>query len=113
MEKKEISVIIPVYNSSLSLKSLIDELFIELKNNFKSYELILIDDKSLDDSWKIITKLCETHTWIKGIALRKNVGQHNAILAGLRYASGQIIITMDDDGQNDPKYVKDLYFDIK
>ena len=77
MKKVEISVVIPVYNSSLNLKNLVEDLFIVLKTNFNSYELILVNDKSLDNSWEIITKLCKSYSWIKGIELRKNIGQHN------------------------------------
>ena len=108
MKKIEISVVIPVYNASLSLKNLVEDLFIVLKNNFNSYELILVNDKSLDDSWNIITNLCKSYSWIKGIELRKNIGQHNSILAGLKYAEGDRIITMDDDCQHSPKYIVDL-----
>lgn len=108
MKKIEISVVIPVYNASLNLKNLVQDLFVLLKNNFNSYELILVNDKSLDDSWNIITNLCKSYSWIKGIELRKNIGQHNAILAGLKYAEGNRIITMDDDCQHSPKYIVDL-----
>ena len=112
MRKIEISVVVPVYNASLNLKKLVEDLFDVLKNNYDSYELILVNDKSLDDSWNIITNLCKSYSWIKGIGLRKNVGQHNAILAGLKYAEGKVIVTMDDDGQNSPKYIVDLYAEI-
>ena len=113
MKKIEISVVVPVYNASLNLKKLVEDLFNVLKTNYNSYELILVNDKSLDDSWNIIVDLCKSYTWIKGIELRKNVGQHNAILAGLKYAEGEAIITMDDDGQNSPKYIVDLCGEIK
>ena len=79
-----------------------------LKSNFDNYELILVNDKSLDDSWEKILKLCKSNAWVKGVDLRKNVGQHNAILAGLKFADGKTIITMDDDCQNSPKYIVDL-----
>ena len=112
MKKIEISVVVPVYNASLNLKKLVEDLFDVLKTNYDSYELILVNDKSLDDSWSIIANLCKSYSWIKGIGLRKNVGQHNAILAGLKFAEGKVIITMDDDGQNSPKYIVDLYAEI-
>ena len=113
MEKHEISVVIPVYNGAETLKSLIAEINKTFKNNFKSYELILVDDKSIDNSWEIITSLCKENNWIKGVSLRKNVGQHNAIFAGLKFTSGNFIVTMDDDGQNSPNYIVDLYQEIK
>ena len=108
MEKNEISIVIPVYNSSQNLENLVNEIYNIFKNNFKSYELILVDDKSLDNSWEIIKNLCKKYKFIKGVELRKNVGQHNAILAGLKFSTGKFIITMDDDGQNSPKNISIL-----
>ena len=112
MKKVEISIVVPVYNASLNLKNLVEDLLLALKNNFTTYELILVNDKSLDDSWNIITDLCKSYSWIKAIELRKNVGQHNSILAGLKYADGNYIITMDDDCQHPSKYIVDLYAEI-
>ena len=113
MDKIEISVVVPVYNASETLKSLTSEISDTLKNNFKSYELILVDDKSVDTSWNVISSLCQEYDWIKGVNLRKNVGQHNCILAGLSFAKGDVIVTLDDDGQNSPKYINELYNEIK
>ncbi len=112
MGKNEISIVIPVYNSSHNLENLVSEIYNIFKNNFKSYELILVDDKSLDNSWEIIKNLCKKYKFIKGVELRKNVGQHNAILAGLKFSTGKFIITMDDDGQNSPENIVDLYKEI-
>ena len=112
MSKTEISIVIPVYNASINLKKLVEDLFDVLKNNFSTYELILVNDKSLDDSWEIITNLCKKYSWIKGIELRKNIGQHNAILAGLKYTEGRRIITMDDDYQHSPKDIVKLFSEL-
>ena len=113
MKDIKVSVIIPVFNSSKSLENLINELSIQLKDNYSSYEVILIDDKSVDSTWEVVTKLCKVHNWIKAIKLRKNVGQDNATLAGLRFADGQYIITMDDDGQNSPNDIVNLISEIE
>ena len=113
MEKVDISVVIPVFNASLNLKSLVGEIIETFKKNFKTYELILVDDKSQDNSWDLITILCKEHNFIKGISLRKNVGQHNSLLAGLKYTSGKYIVTMDDDGQNSPECITVLVEEIK
>ena len=113
MKDIKVSVIIPVFNSSKSLENLINELSIQLKDNYSSYEVILIDDKSNDNSWEIVANLCKNHNWVKAIKLRKNVGQHNAILAGLRFADGQYIVTMDDDGQNSPNDIVNLISEIE
>jgi len=103
MKKTKISIVIPVYNSSLNLKNLIDSLHLVLKDNFAAYEVVLVDDMSTDDSWNVISELCMTYSWIKAIRLRLNIGQHNAIQTGLYYTTGDLIVTMDDDGQNSPK----------
>ena len=108
MKKLDVSVVVPVYNASLNLETLVGQISEVLKNNFDSYELILVNDKSLDSSWEKILDLCKLNPWVKGIYLRKNVGQHNAILAGLKFACGNTIITMDDDCQNSPKYIVEL-----
>lgn len=100
---KELSIIIPVYNSEEILENLTNKLIQTLEKKYKNFEIILINDASKDKSWKIIQKLCKKNKLIKGINLRKNVGQHNAIFAGLKNCDGKIIVTMDDDGQNPPE----------
>ncbi len=103
MKKAKIRIVIPVYNSSLNLKNLIDSLYLVLKDNFTTYEVVLVDDMSTDDSWNVISELSMTYNWIKAIRLRLNIGQHNAIQTGLYYTTGDLIVTMDDDGQNSSK----------
>ena len=64
------------------------------------FEVIFVEDCGKDKSWQIIQKLANLDKRIKGIKLSKNYGQHNALLCGIRSASKEIIITMDDDLQN-------------
>jgi glycosyltransferase involved in cell wall biosynthesis len=109
----KISIIIPVYNSALSLPSLFEDIQQVLKDNFNEYELILVNDNSLDNSWKIIEEICKKHTWVKAIDLRKNVGQHNATFAGLKMCIGETIVTIDDDGQNKPSDIVNLHNKVK
>ena len=66
----------------------------------KKYELILINDSSIDNSWNIILKMSKKNKFIKGINLKNNFGQHTAIFVGLKFAKGSKIITMDDDLQH-------------
>jgi undecaprenyl-phosphate 4-deoxy-4-formamido-L-arabinose transferase len=73
-----------------------------------SYELIFVCDQSPDDSWRIICKLRENYASVRGILLRINAGQHNAIMAGLNEAKGQLIVTMDDDLQHSPSDIPAL-----
>jgi len=111
MKSKEISVIIPVFNSSLILPEL-NEL---INKNLKSFdfEIIYINDYSKDNSWEIIENLCKDNSNVTGINLRKNFGQDNAILAGLRQSEGEYIIIMDDDLQHSPDDIELLYNTLK
>ena len=110
---KELSILIPVYNSSENLCNFIEELIKSVSKKFKVFEIILVDDCSYDNSWENIETLCSKYNYIKGIQLRKNVGQHNAIFAGLNHCEGEIILTMDDDGQNSPESIEDLVIELK
>lgn len=112
-KKIKISIIIPVFNSFKSIEKLINELLNILNKNFNSHEIILIDDASTDISWKILSNICNKEPTVKALQLRKNVGQHNAIFAGLHYSSGDYIVTMDDDGQNSPESILTLYNELR
>ena len=70
--------------------------------------IILIDDYSSDNSWEKIKSFSKKFNLIKGISLAENFGQHNALIAGMKYSSGKKIITMDDDLQHSPKSINDL-----
>ncbi len=101
----DLSIIIPVYNSEFILTKLVKEIDKALIEKKIIKELIFINDFSKDDSWETIKKLSKSYGYIKGINLKKNYGQHNAISAGLYYAEGNYIILMDDDLQHDPVYI--------
>ena len=106
--KKYISIVIPVYNGSLSIKKLVEELIEKLIPNYK-IEIALINDNSLDNSEEVCIKLFEKYpTIVRFYSLAKNVGEHNAVMAGLNYVSGDIIIIMDDDFQNPISEVEKL-----
>ena len=109
----EISLIIPVYNSSEILPKLIDQILDRLNTKEQKYEIILVDDSSKDDSWKTILYLSSKNKNIKGIQLDKNYGQHNALMAGLNNCLGNYVILMDDDLQHNPKYIYEIYNVIK
>ena len=93
-----ISFIIPCYYSELTLKSVIEEIQEAIEGHYR-YEIILINDGSKDHTMDVIKTMCDTSKHIKGISFTRNFGQHSAIMAGYRYAKGDIIITVDDDGQ--------------
>lgn len=106
----KISIIIPVYNSS----QIIEELICEIKKILKKhkYEIIMVNDFSLDESWDTIKAICNANDNIKGIDLTRNFGQHNAVMAGLNHCDGDIIVLMDDDFQHPPKFIIKLIEEI-
>lgn len=93
-----LSFVIPCYYSELTLRMVIEEIQETMGNDY-DYEVILINDGSKDSTLQVIKKLCDSNNNIKGINFTRNFGQHSAIMAGYRYAKGDIIITVDDDGQ--------------
>ena len=103
------SVVIPVYNSELSLRELFDgirEVFTGLSAEF---EVIFVDDGSRDNSWQVLQQLKKEHPeTIVAITLAKNFGQHNATLCGFSFAKGQFIISIDDDLQIPPAEIRKL-----
>ena len=105
---KSISVIIPIFNDY----DVLDELNIRLTSVLQvicnEYEIVLIDDGSIDKSWEKIKELKTNNDHITGIRLMRNFGQHNAISAGLDYVSGDVVILMDSDLQDKPEDIPAL-----
>jgi glycosyltransferase involved in cell wall biosynthesis len=110
----DISVIIPVYNSSATLEQLAERLNTVLTNMQLRYELIFVDDDSADQSWTVLQQLQHNHPdTITAVQLMRNFGQHNAIMCGLRLAQGKYVVTLDDDLQNPPEEIPKLYKEIE
>ena len=106
-----LSVVIPVYGSELVLKELTARLLSvlgSLPSIRDRFEIIFVCDQSPDESWQVIKGLASVHSAVQGILLRINVGQHNAIMAGITAAQGEIIVTMDDDLQHSPTDIPKL-----
>ena len=106
--KPTVSIVIPVFNSAGCLPSLIESLENELPLISSDYEVLLVNDGSIDASWNVILNLSAKHAWIRGINLMRNYGQHNALLCGIRAAQNELTITMDDDQQNPPSELHKL-----
>ncbi len=98
----QLSIVIPCYKSSAVLATLVRDIGAAVEGTAGSFEVILVNDCSPDTTWPVIVSLCALDKHVKGLNLRKNVGQHNAIVAGLNYASGEVIVVMDDDLQHSP-----------
>ncbi len=111
--KKEYSIVIPVYNSEESLAELYERLTEVLKNEKLDYEIIFVDDDSVDNSWKILTDLRQKDKKVKIIQNTRNFGQHLALMCGFRHSKGNYIITMDDDLQHPPEEIPKLIHGIK
>jgi glycosyltransferase involved in cell wall biosynthesis len=104
----KISVIIPVYNSALTLRPLVHQLREVLGELGAEYEIILVNDDSRDTSWPVIRDLTMEHPHTRGLDLMRNYGQHNALLAGIRVAKHDVVVTLDDDLQNPPDEIPRL-----
>jgi len=103
MNKRLISIVIPVYNSKLIILDLVKHLLdYSASRNEENYEFIFVDDCSSDDSWSLIKIVKERHSEIRAIKFARNFGQQPATIAGLSIAKGNLMITMDDDLQHDP-----------
>ncbi|HHP7230112.1 MAG TPA: glycosyltransferase family 2 protein [Xenococcaceae cyanobacterium] len=101
-KKLDLSVVVPIYNEAESLPSLIEAIASAARETRLSYEIICVDDGSIDGSTQILTAIARQRRDLKGVILRRNYGQTPAMAAGFEYATGKIIITLDGDLQNDP-----------
>lgn len=99
----EISIVVPVYKSELCVSALVEAVSKAMQGAGLSYELILTDDSSPDRSWQKITDCsAKAEHHIRAQRHRRNFGQDNAIMSGLRVARGKYVVIMDDDLQHDP-----------
>ncbi len=103
-----VSVVIPVYNSEPILPELLRRLEPVIAACAERFEVLLVDDDSRDESWRVIRELSEKLAWVRGIRLMRNYGQHNALLAGLRHARHDVVVTLDDDLQHPPEEIPRL-----
>ena len=105
---RNISVVVPVYNSAEMLPALVARLDLVLRACAEEYELILVNDGSRDAGWLTIVEIIRQSDWIRGVDLMRNGGQHNALLCGIRAARYELVVTMDDDLQNPPEEIPKL-----
>lgn len=105
----EISFVSPVYRAESLLEELVGEVQKVMQRLDKTYEVILVDDRSPDESWQVMKRLSAKFPEVKSIRLSRNFGQHPAIMAGLSQAKGKWVVVMDCDLQDQPKEVEKLY----
>jgi glycosyltransferase involved in cell wall biosynthesis len=96
------SVVIPVFNSEQIVGTTVDRVVEVFTDAGLEHEVILVNDGSQDDSWEVVAAKARTEPAVVALDLLRNYGQHHANLAGLREATGDYVITMDDDLQNPP-----------
>ncbi|MCK8523039.1 glycosyltransferase [Aquimarina sp. D1M17] len=104
-----LSVVIPLLNEQESLNELYDWIVQVMQSNSFSYEIIFIDDGSIDGSWDTIASLSQKDPQVKGIRFLKNFGKSQALHAGFGVAKGDVVITMDADLQDNPEEIPEMY----
>src|SRR6056297_46176 len=109
----DISVVVPLLNEEESLPELVHWIKKVMTTHQFTFEIILVDDGSKDNSWHVIQELSEIHPEVKGIKFRKNYGKSAALHTGFRDVNGDVVITMDADLQDNPDEIPDLFRMIK
>ena len=104
-----VSIIVPSYNESESLPELCSWIDKVMQANKFSYEIIVVDDGSTDDSWSVLKELSLNNIFVKGIKFRRNYGKSAALNSGFEKAQGEVVITMDADLQDSPEEIPELY----
>ncbi len=99
----KVSIVLPIYNEEKNIPILYKEIIETCRNSNYDYEIIAVNDLSTDSSLKILSDLAHKNSQLKVVSFKFNVGQTAAMSAGIHYASGDIIIPMDSDLQNDPR----------
>jgi glycosyltransferase involved in cell wall biosynthesis len=105
----DISIVIPLYNEEESLPELIAWIDRVCNEHKFSYEVVMIDDGSKDNSWSVIQQLSAQYPAIKAIRFQRNYGKSPALYEGFKAASGNVVITMDADLQDSPDEIPELY----
>ncbi|MBM3145495.1 MAG: glycosyltransferase family 2 protein [Chloroflexi bacterium] len=108
LKSPHISVVSPVYQSEATVDELVARIAESVSGITADYEIILVDDGSVDASWQKIADNCKSDPHVRGIKFSRNFGQHYAILAGLAASKGDFAIVLDCDLQDDPRYIADL-----
>jgi glycosyltransferase involved in cell wall biosynthesis len=111
---KDLSLVIPCFNSESYLANNVIDIINELNFNFSlNFEILLVVDGSPDKTIQIAKRLATDYSEIRAIELTKNFGQHAALFAGISQAQGNLIITLDDDGQHTPAGISKLLSSLK
>lgn len=104
----DVSIVIPLFNEDESLPELSDWIVRVVTENNLSYEVIMIDDGSTDNSWEVIEEIAAKNANFKGIKFQRNYGKSAALNEGFKAAQGDVVITMDADMQDSPDEIPEL-----
>lgn len=104
-----ISIVVPLYRCDKAVEELTDRISTTLGAQKLSFEIIYVNDASPAADWEAVTQIAQENTRVKGLNLSRNFGQHYAITAGLNYASGDWVVVMDGDLQDQPEDIPLLY----
>ncbi len=104
----DVSIVVPLFNEEESLPELCAWIGKVAGENNYTYEIILVDDGSTDDSWKVIQQLSESNAHVKGIKFQRNYGKSAALNEGFKVTTGDVVITMDADLQDSPDEIPGL-----
>ena len=105
---KKLSFVIPCYYSEKTISLVVEDIFQAFPQTEYNYEIILVNDGSKDNTFTVIKELAKKHPQVISINLAKNFGQDAALMAGYTYATGDYIISLDDDCQNPPAEAQKL-----
>ena len=105
----KLSIVSPVYRAELVLDELVERIAKSVPSAFNSYEIILVDDFSPDKSWQKIVEISNKNSKVRGFKLSRNFGQHYAITAGLNQVSGDYVVVLDCDLQDQPEEIEKLF----
>ena len=106
---KDLSIVIPLFNEDESLRELCDWIERVVLKLQLSYEIIMIDDGSTDQSWAVIEELSQKNIAVKGLRFNRNYGKSAALDVGFKHTTGKVVITMDADLQDSPDEIPELY----
>ena len=104
----DISVVVPLYNEAESLPELVAWIDRVAQKNSLSYEIIMVDDGSTDESWAVVQSLKEQYSAIRAISFMRNYGKSAALYCGFEMADGEVVFTMDADLQDSPDEIPDM-----
>lgn len=112
MTYPDVSLLTPAKNESSSLPALYEEIERAMAGQDRTWELLIVDDGSTDDSWRVIRDHAEADSRVRGIRMRRNFGKAAALAAGVEQARGRLLVTLDADLQDDPAEIPRLLAEL-